>query len=334
MSGRFNPTRRSFLATSGAGIAAMSMASPVWGQNFPSDNITITTATGEGGGADRDARNFCAVWAKHINANFEFEFFAGAGGQVGYEHYLQRVEPNPHRLLNSYIGPEVIMLTLQAPHIKVGEDFVYFQQFITEPMTIYVGAESPIELIEQLIDLGKQRTVNISKSRLPHPASICTLALGEATGVQFNLIPFGGGNPATMAAISGEVDACALPMGMAMSLGDQVRVLGVFAEENPVPDLSGNAPTVNAALGLDLPSLTSSRSWALHRETMEKFPDEVELIKSTMQATLADPEFAERQAAAGMPATFIDVGGEDVAMESARQTAELAERYRDLLSAS
>jgi tripartite-type tricarboxylate transporter receptor subunit TctC len=325
--------RREFLASTGAGIAALSLVRPTLAQDFPSRNFQVTIPTGEGGGADRDTRVFCDVWNKYINSNFEFSFYPGASGQVGYEFYMQRVERDPHNLLSSFIGPEVIMLTLQDTGIRPGEDIVYFQQFVEEPMSIFVGAQSPIESIEQLVEMGKERTITVSKSRLPHPASICTLLLGEETGAKFNLIPYGGGNPAAMAALGQETDCCALPVSLPISLGDQVRILCVFADENPVPEASGNAPTANQALGLDLPTLTSARSWAIHRETIEQFPDEMEIIRSTMRQAAEDPAFAEGMAAVGVPKEFVSIGGEDVAMASAAKTAELAQRYRDLLTA-
>ncbi len=332
MKSRLEISRRNFLASSGAGLAALSLAGPSWASSFPSRPINVTIATGEGGGADRDSRAFASIWNKHLGANFEFGFFPGASGQVGYEHYLQRVEPDPHNLMSSYIGPEMIMLTLQAPDIRPGEDFVYFQQFVEEPMAVYVGADSEIETIEQLIDLGRQRTVNVSKSRLPHPASICMLSMAEATGIDVNLVPFGGGNPASMAVIGGEVDCCALPVSVPISLGDQVRILAVFADTNPVPAATGDAPTANDALDLDLPPLTSARSWAIHRETIEQFPEEVEIIRETARQTAEDPEFVEAMAEVGVPSEFVSAGGEDVAMAAAEATAELAERYRDLLT--
>lgn len=333
MNRRLTLARRDFLASTGAGLAALSLARPTFAQDFPSRNFQVTIPTGEGGGADRDTRVFCDVWGKYIDSNFEFSFYPGAAGQVGYEFYMQRTEPDPHNLLSSFIGPEVIMLTLQDTDIEPGRDIVYFQQFVEEPMSIYVGAESPIESIEQLVELGKERVINSSISRLPHPAAICTLLLGEATGAQFNLIPYGGGNPATMAAIGLETDCCSLPVSLPISLGDQVRILCVFADENPVPEATRNAPTANAAFGLDLPALTSARSWAIKRETMEMFPDEMEIIRSTMRQTVEDPAFADGMAAVGVPREFVSIGGQDVAMAAAAKTAELAERYRDLLTA-
>ena len=79
------------------------------------------------------------------------------------------------------------------------------------------------ESIEQLVEEGKKRTVTVATSRLPHPGTIGMLALAEATGADFNMIPFGGGNPTSMAAITGETDAAVLTAGVAISLGDQVR---------------------------------------------------------------------------------------------------------------
>lgn len=311
----------------------MSLARPGWAQSFPSGTIQVTIPTREGGGADRDSRAFCNVWSKHLGADFEFSFYPGASGQVGYEFYMNKTEPDPHNLLSSFIGPEVIMLTLQDTNIRPGEDFVYFQQFIEEPMSIFVGADSPIQTIEDLVALGRQRTVTVSKSRLPHPASICTLLLGEETGANFRLVPFGGGNPSAMAAVTGEVDCCALPVSLPITLGDQVRILCIFADNNPVPEASGNAPTANQALGLSLPALTSARAWAIHRETIERFPDEMEMIRNTARQAAEDPAFSERMAKIGVPKEFVSIGGEDVAMASAQKTAELAERYRDLLTA-
>jgi tripartite-type tricarboxylate transporter receptor subunit TctC len=333
MNNNLRLNRRTLLTALGGGFAAASFARPAWASNFPSRNINVTIPTGEGGGADRDSRAFTSVWSNYLDTNFEFGFFPGASGQVGYEHYMQRVEKDPHNLLSSFVGPEVIMLTLQAPHMKPGEDFVYFQQFVEEPMAVYVGAESEIQSIEQLVEVGRQRTITVSKSRLPHPASICMLSMAEGAGMMdINLVPFGGGNPASMAAIGGEVDCCALPVSLPISLGDQVRILAVFAETNPVPEASGNAPTANDALGLSIPSLTSARAWAIHRETIENFPDEYAIIRETARQTAEDPAFAEAMAAVGVPSEFVSPCGEDVAMAAAKATAELAERYRTLLT--
>lgn len=326
-------SRRRMAAALGVGVAAIALgfSGPAFAQNLPEGNIDITIPTGEGGGADRDARAFTQVWRKYLDRNFEFGYYPGAAGQVGYEFYMQK-EPNGLNLLFSNIGPEVIMLTLQEVGIDVGKDLVYIQKTSTEPMAIWVGANSPFQSLQELLDEAKKRPVTISVSRLPHPASIGMLALGEATGAQFNLIPFGGGNPTAMAAITGEVDASALPLANPITLGDQARVLGIFADENPVPEATNNAPTVNEVAGTDLPPLTSSRAWAVHGKAIADHPERIEFLKETMRKTLEDPEYVEAVKATGVPEAFIDPGDQEAAMAEAEATRELAIKYRDLLT--
>ena len=324
-------TRRSALVAGGATLVALSLTCAAFAQKFPSRNIMITIPTGEGGGADRDARLFANSWRKRLDTNFEFEFYPGAAGQVGYQFYLRK-EPNPHDLLFANLGPEVIMLTLQAPNIKVGTDIVYIQQTLSEPMAVWVGPNSPIGSLEQLVDEAKSRTVTVSVSRLPHPASIGMLALGEQMGAKFNLVPYGGGNPSAMAAITGEVDCCALPITNAIQLADQARILGVFDDKNAAGEAADNAPTVNEVFGINLPPLTSSRAFAVHGATIDKFPDEVAQLKATMQQTLEDPAYAKSVEDAGLPSIFIDPGDQERAMAVAQATAELADRYRTLLT--
>ncbi|MYZ49718.1 Bug family tripartite tricarboxylate transporter substrate binding protein [Propylenella binzhouense] len=332
MSSRFRVSRRQFLASSAAGAAALTLPGrAAFAQSFPDHNINITIPTGEGGGADRDVRLITQIWKKYLNTDFEFGYYPGAAGQVGYEFFMKR-EPDGYNLLFANMGPEVIMLTLQNVGIQLGKDLVYINQTSSEPMSVFVGKRSKFQSLQELVDEGKKRAITCSVSRLPHPASIGMLALGEATGANFNLVPFGGGNPSAMAAITGEVDCCALPFANPITLGSEVRILGVFSDKNPAPDQSGDAPTVNSVFGTKLPELTSSRGFAVQAAAMEKFPDRIETIKKTCAQVLADPDYVEAVQKAGLPKEFIDPGDQQKAMSTAEATRELAEKYRALLT--
>src|SRR3546814_16906895 len=106
----------------------------------------------------------CSSDLNHIDTNFEYAFFPGAAGQVGYEVFGGKREPDCYSLLFANMGPEVIMQALQKPSVKLGEDFVYINQISSEVMSLFVAANSPIQSIEQLVDEGKKRTVNDRKS--------------------------------------------------------------------------------------------------------------------------------------------------------------------------
>ena len=325
--------RRSTAFAGAAGLGTVAGISPAFAQDFPDRNIDIVIPTGEGGGADRDARAFAKVWANHLDTNFEFGYYPGAAGQVGYEFFMNR-EPDGYGLIFANLGPEVIMLELQDTDVSVGEDIVYIQQTLSEPMAVWVGPNSPFDSLEALVEEAKSRPVTVSVSRLPHPASIGMLALGEATGANFVLVPYGGGNPSAMAAITAEVDCCALPVTNTIVLGDQARVLGIFADENVVPDQTNQAPTVNDAMGTSIPPMTSSRAFGIQRAAYDAYPERVAKLVETMKATIADPAYAEAVAGTGVPPLFIDAGGEDVAMQTAASMREMAIKYKDLLSGS
>ncbi len=314
-----------------AGLGGLAGIRPGFAQSFPDRNLNIVIPTGEGGGADRDARAFTKVWADHLATQFEFGYYPGAAGQVGYEFFM-KAEPNAYNLLFANLGPEVIMLNLQDTGIEVGKDIVYIQQTLSEPMAVWVGPNSPFKTLQDLVDESKKRSVTVSVSRLPHPASIGMLALGDATGGSFNLVPYGGGNPSAMAAITGEVDCCALPVTNTIVLGDQAIVLGMFAEKNNVPDVTNQAPTVNAAMGTNIPAMTSSRAWGIHKAALDEYPDRVDVLVKSMQATLKDPAYTAAIEASGVPASFIDAGDMQVAMATAAEMGELAKKYKDLLS--
>jgi tripartite-type tricarboxylate transporter receptor subunit TctC len=331
---RFKSTRRRFLAGSaavtGAALLPLVASRPAWAA-FPERNVEILIPTGEGGGADRDVRVFTSVWKNHFDSNFEFSFFPGAAGQVGYEVYVGKREPDCYSLLFANMGPEVIMQALQKPPVKLGQDFVYFNQISSEVMSLFVAAGSPFASIEQLVDEGKKRPITVSVSRLPHPASIGCLALGEATGANFQLVPYGGGNPSAMAAVTGEVDACALPLANPIKLGEQVRILTTFGK-NPAPEETGNAPAVNAVFGTKLPELTSSRGFGLHVKAIEAYPDRFEKIRDSMAKVKDDPAYPEAVMKAGLPTAFIDFGDQEMAMAAAEGTLELAAKYEALLT--
>lgn len=329
-------TRRSFLkggaAVLGAGALTASPFHRALAEDFPSRNMQILIPTGEGGGADRDARMFATVWRKYLNTNFEYSYYPGAAGQVGYEFYVAKSEPDCYNLLFGNLGPEIIMQAMQNPKAKQGKDFIYFAEITDETMCIFVGKNSKFKSIEQLVDEAKKRPVTVATSRLPHPASIGVLALGEATGAKFQLVPYGGGNPSAMAAITGEVDCCTLPITNAIQLDKEVLILTVFAKKNPFGEMADNAPPVNDVFGTKIPALSSRRGFAIHTKAIEKYPDRFKILQDTIKQTALDPQYADAVEKAGMPRSFVQYGGRDETVAFADEMLALAEKYKPLLA--
>ena len=132
--------------------------------------------------------------------------------------------------------------------------------------------ESPFRRIEDVVAEAKRRTVSVAVSRLPHPASIGVLALGDATKAKFNLVPYAGGNPTSVAVMNGEADCGALPIAGVVAIGDQMRILGVFNDDNTMGVTRTTRRRSMPYSVPSIPALYSSRSWAIHAEVIEKFP--------------------------------------------------------------
>jgi tripartite-type tricarboxylate transporter receptor subunit TctC len=324
--------RRRFLTAAAAAIAASHLPG-VRAQAFPSRNMRVVIPTGQGGGAERLARSFDEVWSKLLKTNFEYSFYAGAAGQVGYETFVHKREKDGYNLLFGNMGPEMIMYALQKPNYRFPEDFQYFCRTDIDDSVFAALRKSKLQRAEDVVAEAKKRVVNVAVSRLPHPASIGMLALGAAVGAKFNLIPYGGGNPTTVAVLNGEVDCCALPISGIIAQREQLKVLAVFNDENPLAAKSDNAPPVNKVFGTKIPELSSSRSWAIHTEVIDKYPDRFALLEKTAKQVVENSAFKEAFAKTGAPVEAIQYGDRAACTRYAKGMVELANEYRPLLTA-
>ncbi len=328
-------TRRSFCggvaATAGLPLVSMPGA---WAQAaYPSRSFRVLIPTGQGGGAERLARSFDSVWSKLLKQPFEYEFQAGAGGQVGYTLFVQKRDHDGYNLLFGNMGPEMIMYATQKPDYKFPQDYIYFCRTDIDDSCVFVKQDSPFKDIKSVVEAAKKKPLNVALSRIQHPATIGMMALGEATGAQFNYIPYGGGNPTYISVLNGEAEVGALPITGVLSQGDKFRVLGVFNKTNMFASKTGNAPAVNAVFGTNIPELSSSRSWAVHTKWADANPKEFALLERTAKEVTLSPEFKAAFVKTGAPAEALVYGDRKVCTEYAVEMVKLAQKYDKQLTA-
>jgi tripartite-type tricarboxylate transporter receptor subunit TctC len=334
---RYTISRRGALQGAAAASAAGLVGSAPFGalaqQKYPSRKFNVVIPTGQGGGAERLVRAFDTAWSKLLGQPFEYEFHAGAAGQVGYTLFVQKRERDGHNLLFGNMGPEMIMYAVQNPDYKFPQDYIYFCRTDIDDSCIFVRADSPFKRVEDVVAEAKKRPLNVATSRIPHPASIGILALGDATKSKFNLIPYGGGNPTQVAVLNGEVDIGVLPIVGIVRLQDKMRILGLFNDKNMLPKETNNAPLINQVFGTKIPDLSSSRSWAIHTEWADKNPAAFKLLEDTSKKVFGDAEFKSAAEKAGVPAAVLAYGDRKVCTQYALSMVELANRYKSVLSA-
>jgi hypothetical protein len=90
---------------------------------------------------------------------------------------------------------------------------------------------------------------------------------------------------------------------------------------------------VNKVFGTKIPPLYSSRSWAIHTEVVEKFPERFALLEKTAKQVFDNPKYREEYAKTGAPVETIQYGDRALCTRYAQGMIELANEYRSLLSA-
>jgi tripartite-type tricarboxylate transporter receptor subunit TctC len=238
-----------------------------------------------------------------------------------------------HHLLFGNMGPEMIMYALRKPKYRFPQDYQYFCRLDVDDSVIFASRKSRFQSLEDVLAEAKKRTVNVAVSRLPHPASIGVLALGRAIGGRFNLVPYGGGNPTSIAVLNGEADIGALPIAGVIVQKDTLKVLGIFNDDHRMGAHSENAPSVNKVAGTKIPDLPSSRSWAVHTDFIEKQPAQFALLEKTARQVFDMPKYREEYAKTGAPVETIQYGDRALCTRYATAMVELANEYRELLSA-
>lgn len=316
-----------------ASLAAQSGAAWAQGQKYPSRTFSVIIPTGQGGGAERLARAFDDAWSKPLGQQFEYTFHPGAAGQIGYELFVKRRPHDGHNLLFGNMGAEMIMYAIQKPDYKFPEDYIYFSRMDIDDSCIFVKRDSPYKDLKSVVDAAKKKTLNVAVSRIPHPASIGLLALGDATGSKYNLIPYGGGNPTYIAVLNGEAEVGALPITGVLSLNDRLRVLGVFNRENIFAKETDNAPTVNSVFNTNIPDLYSSRAWAIHTQWADANAANFEMLQKTAEEAHKSEVFKDAFEKTGAPSEALRYGDRKVCTDYALSMVDLARRYEKVLSA-
>jgi hypothetical protein len=84
--------------------------------------------------------------------------------------------------------------------------------------------------------------------------------------------------------------------------------------------------------GTKLPDLSSSRSWAIHTEAIEKYPERFALLEKTSRQVFDNPAYKEAYRKTGAPVETIQYGDRALCTRYARAMVELANQYRALLT--
>ncbi|MCC2099093.1 MAG: tripartite tricarboxylate transporter substrate binding protein [Hyphomicrobiales bacterium] len=281
---------------------------------FPEKPIEIIVGYSAGGGTDVMARTVAQFLEKELGngASVVVKNMPGAGGQIGFTE-VSKAAPDGYTL-GTFNLPAALALTYDRNADYDVDSFTYLANFVDDPNTIVVGAESEFTSLEDFLAAAKAEpgAMTIGLSSLGGNDHFAAIMMEQASGAEFTLVPFKGAALARTALMGGHVAAGTMALSQTTAFGDEIRVLAVLAEER-----SSFAPDVPTAKELGYDVEMSSLRGIVGPADME--PDLADRLRQALSAVNDNPEFQTMMAEQGNPMSYLS--GEDFAKAAAEQSA-------------
>jgi tripartite-type tricarboxylate transporter receptor subunit TctC len=198
-------SRRTLLQASAA-----LLASPAFGQQFPSKPVTLVCPFSAGGAADAQLRALGAALSKQLGQTVIIDNKVGAAGTLG-PGYVAGLPPDGYTL-----GMATAIALLRQPFITPtrydpAKDFTYVTGITRFEIGLAVRADAPWRTFEEFIKDAKtkQDKLSYATSGIATAQHTAMLQLGDAFGIKWTHIPYKGSGDACNALLGGHVDVLA-----------------------------------------------------------------------------------------------------------------------------
>lgn len=296
--------RRDFVKTTGGSVIGLSLLAGCLGDSgsdeFPPSSMTFVNAYSEGGGVDTNMRQIQPYFEEELETNFEIEYQDGAGTRVAANTIAQESE------LHS-IGGTLSPATPAAVAIDEaeGEDPDFTLDDIRPIGTLSQEAaiirvrsdEDRFTTIEELVDYAADNPgdLTVGASGPTNRNVLSIIQLTEQTGAEFQIVPYDGGGPTETALLQEEIDVAARSVYNSAGVVDETLCLAVYAEENPEPSLTDDAPPINDALGTDINYDPSNgiQFYFVSATAAEEYPDRFDQVVDAFAAAHENEEYRQ-----------------------------------------
>nr|WP_123624164.1 tripartite tricarboxylate transporter substrate-binding protein [Halorubrum sp. CSM-61] len=312
-------TRRRFVKTAGAGAVAVSLAGCSGnggdggdgsdgsdgsdggngGDDYPPSSLTFVNAYSEGGGVDTNFRQIQTYFEDYLDANFNIEYRSGAGTRVAANTVAQDEELMRIGGTLSPATPATIAFDEAQddtePEFTL-DDLRPLGTLSSEAAIIRVREdEDRFRTIQELVDYADENPgeLTVGASAPTNRNMLSIIMLMEETGIDLTLVPFEGGGPTQTALLQGEIDVAARSVYNSASIADESHCLCVYAEENPEPDLTNDAPPINEELGTDInyAPTAGTQFYFVSAAAAEEYPDRYDHVQQAFQSAHEDEEY-------------------------------------------
>jgi len=281
---------KKILALALALVMVFALAGTAAAEWAPDGPVTLIIAYKAGNGTDITGRILAQYAEKYIGQTIVVENVDGGKGAIGWS---QLAKADPDGMTIGFINlPN--MFSAITPDVGFDtSSFAPICNHVTETSVVIVRADDErFPDLESLVTYGREHEYELVAATNGSKASnhIGAQAFANSAGFFYTDVPKGNTNEQTTSLLGEESDFIVVKVADLTSLGDSVRVLGVFAEERlaEFPDV----PTLGE-LGYYDQWLGSSRCVVAPAGVSEEV---IAFYEAAFKATMEDPEYLEAAA--------------------------------------
>lgn len=276
-------------------VAALVSGAPALADlSWTGGQMRFIVGSSAGGGFDTTARQLQPHFAERLGVSMAVENHAAGSGAVGARI---AIADDSCRTIMMWGIPHLAFSYMTQQVDYTYEDFAPLGQISVDAGVIRVHNDAPWQTLQDLVDDARARPgeIIVSAGSFQDAYFLGVKQLEEAAGVEFNIVPFGGGAEARNALAGGHVDMNYAGVFNSLPVAEHTRVLAVVAPENRWMSLTNDAPTANEALdGVTLPPQGPSYGIFTSAGCRERHPERFAVLKSMVADTLRDPAYLGR----------------------------------------
>lgn len=303
---------------------------------YPADLLNYFVAASAGGGLDIVSRTFTTQWEEALGTTFEYIYEDTGNTYLMGMNDLRALDEDEFGVLCGLPEAMLGMFAFQDSTYTV-DDIAWIGNVYTDANCLMVRIDDDrFNSASDLIEYARttDTPLTISTPQALTPANITAQIFVEAAGLNASVVTYSGGSGARNDLIGGHVDVSVGGISTAVGLTDQVKVIGIFGNNNPVTDIWPDAQVVDDfATDFEMPDLTCHCSIWTTKEMQEKNPQVYDMLVETYKQAI-ESEQAKTNLVNANQDRFIDYFGPEETKENAVGFMETLEEYAYLLDPS
>jgi tripartite-type tricarboxylate transporter receptor subunit TctC len=271
---------------------ALTLATPVRAQDWPSRPITLIVPFAAGGGVDVSARIQAQGMSERLGQPIVVENMGGAGGMTGALR-VAKADPDGYTLLIGNSGTQAFSQPLRkTPPYNSITDFTPVGLASESPRILIARKDLPANNLQEFVAYVKlnQNKMQFGSAGVGSGTHLPCVLLNMAMGVTVTHVPYRGEGPAQQDLIGGRVDYMCSTIQTGAALAKQNEVKGIAVMSAHRVKIIPEVPTTGEQ---GLPNVEASVWNAFFLPPNTPAPI-VQKLNKAMGDTLDDPVVSKR----------------------------------------